>query len=70
MLRNRTLRLVYRRLRTVVKKMRIAYLIQCQNAEQVNLLVAALDDAQSDFYIHVDKKSDIQREIAQAKNAI
>lgn len=49
--------------------MRIAYLIQChKNAEQVNLLVAALDDAQSDFYIHVDKKSDIQREIAQAKN--
>jgi len=41
-----------------------AILIQChKNPEQVNMLINALDHPNVDVYVHVDKKSDIIKEI-------
>ena len=53
--------------------MKVAYLIQChKNAEQVNRLIKALNsDALSyctDFYVHVDAKSNIASEIIDIPN--
>lgn len=40
--------------------MRIAYLILChKNPRQVEKLIQQLDDGNSDFFLHVDKKADI-----------
>jgi Core-2/I-Branching enzyme len=52
---------------------RLAYLVQChKNFSQVNRMIRALNfnhsSAISDFYIHVDKKSDISSKIIRADN--
>ena len=44
--------------------MRIAILIQCHcNPEQINLFLGVLQCEEIDFFIHVDKKSNIQEKI-------
>ena len=44
--------------------MKIAVLIQChKNAEQVNMLISALDHDCIDVYVHVDRKSNIVNDI-------
>ncbi len=53
--------------------MRLAYLIQChKDPQQINRLIKALDYARGedgvDFYIHVDKKSNIQPAIITGNN--
>lgn len=41
-----------------------AILIQCHNKpEQINVLIDTFPEEQFDFYVHVDKKSDIQKDI-------
>lgn len=48
---------------------RMAYLILAhKNAQQVNLLINQLKHQQVDIYIHVDKKSEIYREIQTGDN--
>ena len=43
-----------------------AILMQCHNKpEQINKLISVLPDDKFDFYIHVDKKSDIIDKIEQ-----
>ncbi|WP_279155155.1 hypothetical protein [Thomasclavelia cocleata] len=44
--------------------MKIAFLILChKNPMQINYLIDMLDDKDVDFYLHVDKKSNIINEI-------
>lgn len=44
--------------------MRLAILIQChKNAEQINCLLDVLKNDNVDFYIHLDKKSNIENQI-------
>lgn len=44
--------------------MKIAYLVQChKNVEQLNILFNALQSADNDIYVHVDKKSDIYNDL-------
>lgn len=44
--------------------MRLAFLIQChKNAEQINCLLGVLKNDNVDFYIHLDKKSNIENQI-------
>ena len=44
--------------------MRLAFLIQChKNAEQINCLLDVLKNDNVDFFIHLDKKSNIENEI-------
>ncbi len=44
--------------------MRLAFLIQChKNAEQINCLLDVLKNDNVDFYIHLDKKSNIENQI-------
>ena len=55
--------------------MKIAYLIQChKSAEQINELIKRLsadtEEYNTDFYIHVDAKSDICDKIITAENII
>lgn len=48
---------------------RMAYAIQChKNAEQINQLINQLDGKEIDFYIHVDKKSAIIKELKVGSN--
>lgn len=49
--------------------MKLAILLQChKDAQQINLLLKALDIEEIDIYIHVDSKSDILDEIKLRKN--
>ena len=51
--------------------MKIAVLIQChKNPEQINHLLNAMDHPDFTFFIHVDKKSSIENEIARGENNI
>ena len=46
-----------------------AILIQCHNKpEQINVLIDTFPEEQFDFYVHVDKKSDIQKDIFKKSN--
>jgi hypothetical protein len=48
---------------------KMAYAIQChKNAEQVNKLVNQLSNKDIDFFIHVDKKSNITNKLTAGKN--
>lgn len=48
---------------------KMAYLISChKNVDQVNSLISQLDYKNVDFYIHVDKKSNILDRIIQKEN--
>lgn len=48
---------------------KMAYAIQChKNVNQVNRLIENLDNPNIDFFIHVDKKSDIINEILKKEN--
>lgn len=50
-------------------RFRMAYAIQChKNADQVNRLINILQDEDVDFFIHVDKKSNIIEEIVSREN--
>lgn len=50
-------------------QVRIAYIMQChKNPKQVNRLFSRLSCDSADFYIHVDKKSEIQDEIEKKDN--
>ncbi|TVX79122.1 beta-1,6-N-acetylglucosaminyltransferase [Peribacillus simplex] len=50
-------------------KLKMAYAIQCHtNSEQVNRLIESLDDENIDFFIHVDQKSDILKNITVKDN--
>jgi len=43
---------------------KMAYVILChKNPEQINLLIQSLSHMNIDFYLHVDKKSDLQKDI-------
>lgn len=49
--------------------MRVAFLIQCHKSpEQVNTLLNALNHKDFDFFIHVDKKSDISDRVDTGEN--
>lgn len=53
--------------------LKLAYIVSChKNPSQINRMIRALDlnqiDAVSDFYIHVDKKTDLGLEIMGASN--
>lgn len=49
--------------------MQLAYTIQCHKSSlQVNRLIERLDNYNTDFYIHVDKKSTIMDEIIKKDN--
>lgn len=49
--------------------MKIAILIQChKNPEQVNLLIDVMQHPAFTFFIHVDKKSGIQKELKRVEN--
>lgn len=49
--------------------MKIAFLILChKNPTQINYLIDLLDDNDVDFYFHVDKKSNITKEITKKEN--
>ena len=49
--------------------MKIAYLILChKNSEQINQLILSLDYKDIDFYIHIDKKSNIKSQIINREN--
>ena len=44
--------------------MKLAFLIQChKNSEQINKLMEALSHPNIDFYVHVDRKSEITQQI-------
>ena len=44
--------------------MKLAFLLQChKNPDQVNMLIKTLTHPDIDFYVHVDKKSDISTSI-------
>lgn len=48
---------------------RIAYIIQAhKNPAAINKLIAALDTAETDFYVHIDSKSDIVDKIETKDN--
>ncbi len=49
--------------------MKIAILIQCHcNPEQINLMIDVLGEERFDFYVHVDKKSNITAQIVKKEN--
>lgn len=49
--------------------MKIAFLILCHKSpRQINYLIDLLDDNDVDFYFHVDKKSNITKEITKKEN--
>lgn len=49
--------------------MKIAYIILCHKSpNQINGLISSLNRNDSDFYIHIDKKSDIKKQINKADN--
>ena len=49
--------------------MKIAFLILChKNPVQINYLIDTLDDKDVDFYLHIDKKSNIINEIKKKDN--
>ena len=55
--------------------MKVAFLIQChKNADQVNKLIDRLSSSQdgycTDFYVHVDAKSDIAKDIKRQDNVV
>ncbi|WP_285814982.1 hypothetical protein [Thomasclavelia cocleata] len=51
--------------------MKIAFLILChKNPMQINYLIDMLDDKDVDFYLHVDKKSNIINEIKKKNNLL
>lgn len=48
---------------------RMAYVILChKNIEQINLLIKQLDDMCVDFFVHIDKKSNIESDLLKADN--
>ena len=48
---------------------KIAYMMQVhKNSDQINNLIKQLDDGNSDFYIHIDKKSNIKNSIMIKEN--
>ena len=50
--------------------MKLAVLIQChKNAEQINRLLNAMKNDNVEFYIHVDEKSSVDRQL-QKRNDI
>lgn len=49
--------------------MKIAILVEAhRNAPQINEMISAFGDESFDFFVHVDKKSDIQKEIVKKDN--
>lgn len=51
--------------------MRLAFLMQChKNPEQINMLIGYLNHPNIDFYIHVDKKSNITSEITKGQDNV
>ena len=49
--------------------MKIAFLVLChKNPKQINLMLDALNNEDVDFYIHIDKKSNIKNEITKRGN--
>ena len=47
----------------------MAYAIQChRNPNQINILIDVLDDEDVDFFLHVDKKSNIEQDISKQTN--
>lgn len=49
--------------------MRIAYIMLChKNPNQINTLIRSLNGSNTDFYIHIDKKSEFKQEINKADN--
>ena len=48
---------------------KMAYVILChKNPEQINMLIAHLSHEHIDFFLHVDQKSDIQKQITHSNN--
>lgn len=49
--------------------MKIAYIILChKNAKQINMMIDALNDKENTFFIHLDKKSNIENLIKMESN--
>ena len=49
--------------------MKIAYIILChKNAKQINMMIDALNDKENTFFIHLDKKSNIENLIKMGSN--
>lgn len=49
--------------------MKIAFIVLChKNAGQVNMLIKQLSTADRDFYVHIDKKSDMEKNMEKAGN--
>ena len=49
--------------------MKIAYIMLChKNPDQINKMIEVLDDGDNDFYIHIDKKSNIKQSIKVSEN--
>ena len=49
--------------------MKIAYIILChKNAKQINMMIDALNDKENIFFIHLDKKSNIENLIKMGSN--
>lgn len=51
--------------------MKIAYIMLChKNAKQVNMLINSLSSDNSDFYLHIDLKSNIRDSIIKKENVV
>ena len=49
--------------------MKIAYIILChKNAKQINMMIDALNDKENTFFIHLDKKANIENLIKMESN--
>ena len=49
--------------------MKIAYIILChKNAKQINMMIDVLNDKENAFFIHLDKKSNIESFIKTGSN--
>ncbi|MRN54501.1 N-acetylglucosaminyltransferase [Paenibacillus sp. LC-T2] len=53
----------------LLRNFKMAYVILChKNPEQINMLIHSLTDENVEFFLHVDKKSNIQHEILHQNN--